>query len=78
MKVPQAPRSLRERALFEGYGLQPVHSPPNLRGALAPEGTSSARLSSPQRLKPGHLDCQMDGLKAVPFKSECSRRLFRP
>jgi hypothetical protein len=36
--------------------------------ALAPEGISCAGLSSPQRLKPIHLDCQMYGLKAVPFK----------
>jgi hypothetical protein len=57
----------RESSLFEGYGLQPVHQLPDEGRALAPEGTSCGRLSSPQWLKPVHLDCKMYGLKAVPF-----------
>jgi hypothetical protein len=53
----------------EGYGLQPVHQTTEHRRALAPEGISSASFSSPQRLKPIHIDCQTYGLKAVPFKN---------
>ena len=55
--------------VFEGYGLQPVHSLRDVGRASAPEGTSCGRLSSPQRLKPVHLGFSMYGLKAVPFKS---------
>jgi hypothetical protein len=42
------------------------------RWALAPEGISCACLSGPRRLKPIRFDCEMHGLKAVPFKKVSS------
>src|SRR5882757_5582224 len=46
--------------------------------SLAPEGISCVRLSSPQRLKPIHLDCKMYGLKAVPFNRTQPLKTFPP
>jgi hypothetical protein len=63
---------------FEGCGLQPVRLLRDVGRALALEGTSCGRLSSPQRLKPVPFDCSMYGLKAVPFKMSVLRQTAQP
>jgi hypothetical protein len=66
------------RTCFEGYGLQPVHEPPKLRRALAPEGTSCTGLSSPRRLKPIHLDNWMYGLKGRTLRRRVLTQGLKP
>src|ERR1035438_2636407 len=70
--------AFRRSTCFEGYGLQPVHQPCKIGGALAPEGmpmhSTEPNISSPPLFSPRPLP--QNGIESTPGANASSRTIY--